>query len=144
MEYQNFINVKIEGSLFFSDQSNGIFVTFIYNNEKRKGLKLDKPPIQTGNNGDYEIGDLYKPDKIGKYFITKEYILTDTFLSKMEKSKLKIMRNEIYARYHYIFKTRQMLEYFKEKDWYSGYHNEVDSYLTNIEKENITRIKQYE
>ncbi|MFI8605164.1 YARHG domain-containing protein [Cellulophaga baltica] len=144
MKYKNFSNVRIEGNLFFSDQSNGEFVTFIYNNTNRKGLKLENPPIQTGSNGDYEIGSISKPDKIGKYFNTKEDILTDNILSKMNKSELKIMRNEIYARYHYIFKTKQMSEYFKKQDWYSGYHNNIDLYLTKIEKENIKKIKAFE
>lgn len=142
--YRNFTNVKIEENYFYSDQSNGEFVTFNYGNKKHKGLKLYTPPVQMGDKDNYEIGTFSKPEIIGKYFNTKQEILSEKYLGNMSKSELKIMRNEIFARYHYIFSTKEMSNYFKNQEWYSGYHKNVDLYLTDIEKENIRRIQRFE
>ncbi|MGG6230374.1 YARHG domain-containing protein [Tenacibaculum sp. SDUM215027] len=142
--YKNFTNVKIKGNQFYSDQSNGEFVFFEVANKKYKGLKLVNPPVQTGNKGDYEIGSYSKFDEIGNYFNTKTTIISLNYLNKMDKEELKIMRNEIFARYHYEFKTKKLSEYFIKQKWYSGYHQNVDSFLTEIEKENIKRILNIE
>jgi len=142
--YTNYTNVRIEGNRFYSDQSNGEFITFTFGNLIIKGLKLDTPPVQMGSEGDYEIGKLYKSENIGKYFNTKEEILSEKYLEKISLPELKIMRNEIFARYHYTFNTKRMLDYFAKQDWYSGYYNNVDSFLTEIEIENIRKIQAIE
>ncbi len=144
LSYENFTNVKIKGNQFYSDQSNGEFVTFEFSNKKYKGLKLDNPPVQIGNDGDYEIGAYSKANQIGKYFNTKTEIISFDYLNVMNVEELKIMRNEIYARYHYMFKTEKMSGYFNKQEWYTGYHQNVDSFLTQIEKQNIIRIRNVE
>lgn len=58
--------------------------------------------------------------------------------------ELKIMRNEIYARHGYIFRTEEMKEYFKAQSWYTPKYENVDDMLTKVEKENIKLIKRYE
>ena len=58
--------------------------------------------------------------------------------------ELKIMRNEIFARHGYIFKTDEMKEYFKYQSWYQPKYDNVDDMLTKVEKENIKLIKRYE
>ncbi len=58
--------------------------------------------------------------------------------------ELKIMRNEIYARHGYIFKTAEMKEYFKAQRWYEPKYENVDDMITKVEKENIKLIKRYE
>ncbi len=57
---------------------------------------------------------------------------------------LKIMRNEIFARHGYIFKTSDMIQHFSEQSWYRPLNNDVTAYLSKIEKENVNFIKQYE
>jgi hypothetical protein len=57
---------------------------------------------------------------------------------------LKIMRNEIYARHGYIFKTDDMKNYFFQQNWYNPKYNNVEPMLTAIEKKNINFIKSYE
>lgn len=142
--YQNYTNVKIKGNHFYSDQSNGEFVVFKHNNKKYKGLKLFNPPVQMGSNGEYEIGSFSQIDSIGKYFKTKTEIISIANLKKMNKEELKIMRNEIFARYHYLFKTKKMSNYFNKQEWYKGYHQNVNSFLIEIEKENIKNIREIE
>jgi hypothetical protein len=54
------------------------------------------------------------------------------------------MRNEIFARHGYIFKTNDMKLYFESQAWYSPKYEDVTSFLTEIEKGNIELIKRYE
>ena len=142
--YENYTNVKIIENNFYSDQSNGEFVSFKHNNKQYKGLKLFNPPIQMGNNGEFEIGSFSEVDKLGKYFKTKTEVLSIGNLKKKNKEELKIMRNEIYARYHYLFKTKKMSDHFNKQEWYTGYYQNVDSFLTEIENENIKKIRTVE
>jgi hypothetical protein len=57
---------------------------------------------------------------------------------------LKIMRNEIYARHGYIFKTKDMIDYFYNQPWYTPRYNSVEQRFSAIEKKNILFIRQYE
>ena len=57
---------------------------------------------------------------------------------------LKIMRNEIFARHGYIFKTSDMIQHFNSQSWYRALNNDVTAYLSKIEKDNVNFIKQYE
>jgi hypothetical protein len=54
------------------------------------------------------------------------------------------MRNEIFARYGYKFKSNDLKNHFRRKNWYYGYSSNVDMYLTDIEKSNIKLIIEFE
>lgn len=62
----------------------------------------------------------------------------------LTKWDLKIMRNEIYARHGYIFKTQEMIDYFFGHSWYNPRYNNVESKLSAIENYNIKFIQFYE
>ena len=57
---------------------------------------------------------------------------------------LKIMRNEIFARHGYKFKTTDMANYFGTKDWYIPQYDDVTSRLSEIERINIALIQELE
>lgn len=80
----------------------------------------------------------------GNYTIASEKFLTTNDLLNRNKYELKIMRNEIFARYGYIFKTNDMRLYFESQSWYSPRYEDVTSFLTEIEKSNLELIKRYE
>jgi hypothetical protein len=65
-------------------------------------------------------------------------------LKRYTQYQLKIMRNEIFARHGYIFKTAEMKNHFATKTWYSPRYNDVNNMLTDIEKQNIKTIQQLE
>lgn len=71
-------------------------------------------------------------------------ILTPSELSGYSKRELKLMRNEIFARHGYIFKTDDMKKHFASKQWYEPQYNDVNGMLTDIEKQNINTIQQLE
>lgn len=74
--------------------------------------------------------------------------LTDSDLSGLSKGKLRIARNEIYARHHRKFDSADLQIYFDKKSWYSGTIEPSDfdekNELSQIEKKNIDLIKKYE
>ena len=91
--------------------------------------------------GDEDNGD-YIP--YGLYPQASMRLLTASDLYGLSKWELKVMRNEILARYGYIFKTEALREYFSRQDWYVGRYTEVNSMITSLEWENIKLIKQFE
>jgi uncharacterized Zn finger protein (UPF0148 family) len=80
----------------------------------------------------------------GNYQYSSEKVLTINDIINLNKFELKIMRNEIYARHGYIFKTAEMRTYFESQSWYTPIYDDVTSFLTDTEKKNIELIKSYE
>jgi hypothetical protein len=70
--------------------------------------------------------------------------LSEGDLMRLTKSQLRIMRNEIYARYGYIFKSEDMKNHFGSKAWYRPTKSNVDNLLTPLEQENVAKIQKYE
>ncbi|MCD8217788.1 MAG: YARHG domain-containing protein [Clostridiales bacterium] len=76
---------------------------------------------------------------------TKVYTADE--LSVLTADQLRIARNEIYARHHYIFDDEDLQEYFYSCVWYFGMipSDEFDSsVLSDIEKKNIEVINNAE
>jgi hypothetical protein len=80
----------------------------------------------------------------GIYPQSSARVLFAADLEGLSHQELKIMRNEIYARHGYIFKTSEMKAYFSQQVWYQGQYEEVASQLTSIEQKNVELIKSYE
>jgi hypothetical protein len=66
-------------------------------------------------------------------------------VENMFKGDLEILRNSIYARHGYSFKTRKMRYVFDTYvDWYIPMSTDVSKELTQLEQENIALLKRYE
>jgi hypothetical protein len=79
-----------------------------------------------------------------KYPEISQRILETSSLIRFSKEELKIMRNEIFAVYGYIFKTEPLKSYYNAAPWYIGERENVDDYLSEIEKANVALIKEVE
>ena len=77
----------------------------------------------------------------GKYKVASCRFLIDSDLVNLSKMELRIMRNEIFARYGYKFKSDKLKTYFDSKEWYKPTIENVDEFLTDIEKRNINFIR---
>lgn len=85
---------------------------------------------------------------------TDEYIISDSNsryltedeLSSYNKSDLALIRNEIFARYGYIFQSEEYKNYFSKKSWYSPKEgiSADTSTLNEVEKANVELIKNLE
>lgn len=70
--------------------------------------------------------------------------VTEDDLAGRSKKELRIMRNYIFARHGYIFKSKSLKKYFKQFDWYAPKRKNVTSEMSQIELDNISFIKAYE
>lgn len=69
-------------------------------------------------------------------------LLTRVDVEPLSKEKLRIARNEIYARRGWDFKTPEMEAYFERFDWYAPSLGKVE--LSHIEQKNVDFIAKWE
>jgi hypothetical protein len=80
----------------------------------------------------------------GKYpeMSTREITMYD--IKGMHVWDVIVMRNEVYARYGYIFKMSQELkDYFNSQSWYIPKYNNVDNNLTKLERKNVNFLLKH-
>lgn len=65
-------------------------------------------------------------------------------LEKLTVKQLRILRNAVYARHGKIFKDKELAKYFSTRQWYAPKQDYVEGDLSDIEKDNIQRIAEYE
>lgn len=65
-------------------------------------------------------------------------------LAGLESAELRIMRNYIFARHGYVFRSADLANYFSRFSWYSPRYSDVTSLLSETEKQNIQFIKSCE
>jgi hypothetical protein len=80
----------------------------------------------------------------GDYKMASCKALTSEDIDHFENAELRLMRNEIFARYGYIFNDIKLQAYFSKKDWYKPRGKDVNKYLTQLEKDNIKLIQELE
>ena len=90
---------------------------------------------------DYYYEDYYID---GDFKVASCRLLNSNDLKELDKNKLRLMRNEIFARYGYKFKSNDLNEYFSQKHWYKPEYDNVEEYLSDIEKKNCELIKEFE
>lgn len=71
-------------------------------------------------------------------------LLAKTDVENLKKSDLRILRNAIFARHGYSFKTRVLRVFFDAQDWYVPISTDVKDKLTLLEKKNIDLLLKYE
>ena len=84
--------------------------------------------------------DYILPDSNSRY-------LTDGDLVELDKTVLRLARNEIYARHGRWFQSEDLNAYFSSKPWYYGYISAEefdDSVMNEYEKANLDLIKSAE
>ena len=62
--------------------------------------------------------------------------------SALRLNRLRLMRNEIYARHGYIFQDEKLQAYFDRKNWYHRVSRDVK--LNDIEQYNVNALKRIE
>ncbi len=70
--------------------------------------------------------------------------LEESDVINLDAHALKIMRNEIYARYGYAFKNKEIRNHFELLDWYKPISIDVRDQLSDIEVDNIALIYDFE
>jgi hypothetical protein len=89
-------------------------------------------------NGDQAIRIL-----LGEKELLDKYL--DIFsLGKINRKQYRLIRNMIYAKYGYIFKTPDLARYFSRYDWYKPVYANVDNLLTAVDRYNLKIIQAFE
>jgi hypothetical protein len=70
--------------------------------------------------------------------------LCDMDLAVLDKAKLRLLRNTIYAKHGLIFSSEDLRMHFSQFAWYKPTFKSVDDKLTSTDRENINSILVYE
>ena len=99
-----------------------------------------------GNSKNYVLvrKEFVYQSNVGMYPEGSNRILENSDLEMMSLMELGVMRNEIFARHGYSFKKAKYREIFEKYDWYAPISTNVEGELNQIERANITKIKEYE
>ncbi len=65
-------------------------------------------------------------------------------IKDLSKKELRLVRNWIFATHGYKFRSRDLQEYFGDKDWYTPMYSNVSPALSSIERKNVVFIQSYE
>lgn len=74
---------------------------------------------------------------------TNHELLSEEYLYKTEIAKIKLIRDEIYARHGYIFDNKEKQKYFESKTWYKPNPEYSDELLNDMEIENLKIISTF-
>lgn len=127
------------------------YIRYIYDDEKSKPYelisKVQAEIVKKEYDNKVENG-LTIEDKNSEYIIYDSDIrkLTELELSQYTKQELAYIRNEIFARYGYVFANKEYEEYFNWKSWYIpdySFDGSIEN-LNSIEKYNVNLIKKLE
>lgn len=124
------ISSDVSGSLNIFEQKN----TILLRNTEHKLRSSD-----TSSNA-----DLYDTELPLTYSFTSTTKLTDSYLRGVTKQQMRLIRNEIYARHGYIFKSADLRSYFSRFSWYKATSSDVSRSLNAIETYNIQFLKKAE
>lgn len=78
------------------------------------------------------------------YLVSPERVVTPSELQGRSKAELRVMRNEVFAHHGRVFQSPALHDYFSQKPWYTQNPNYNDNLLTEVDKENIKIIGEYE
>ena len=78
--------------------------------------------------------------------LSEKFTESNFYLHRLELSDLRLLRNEIFARKGYVFKSKELCKYFSKFDWYEPKYValEIDKHLTPIDSFNIKVIQKAE
>ena len=70
--------------------------------------------------------------------------VTDIQLGTLSKEELRILRNSIYAKYGYVFKSEDLIQYFQKFPWYTQGETNVEAKISSVERGLLNRISRFE
>lgn len=106
--------------------------------EELAGALLYQKNQEDFDKGEYLTKDILKVNPSKK-------LLTKQDVENMHTGDLEVIRNSIFARHGYSFKTRKMRYIFDQYvEWYMPVSDDVRSQLTDIEQKNVELLKRYE
>ncbi|MFV0606545.1 MAG: YARHG domain-containing protein [Niabella sp.] len=91
------------------------------------------------------VNEFYRSASKAVYTINaSKQTLTEKQLKNLKKLDLEIIRNTIFARHGYAFKSRGVRQFFDGVEWYIPVSTDVQGELSQTEKDNIALLKRFE
>lgn len=149
---QNFDKLNYEAclSLLQKAENYGYDISQFENySELNAALEEDGSEEEDNNDKTYEVVYIpYNQINYDGFLIpdSSHRYLTRSELSQYTYNTLGFIRNEIFARHGYIFKTKAYQDYFLKQSWYIPNPNFTGNFnqLNDVEKYNIELIKELE
>ena len=142
-EYAYANNIKYKGKYYkimFSD--NGVN---IYNARKASGMVFGDVFTKTTLYKKLRKKTAQEPPLTGRWQYTSTSIVNVGMLSYFcDKTQLRLMRNEIFARRGYKFLSPDLKTYFSKQPWYKPVSDNSKIHFSDLENLNINIIKKYE
>lgn len=121
------------------------FIKSINNKENSENTDKKSNKSDSGSSSNTKNKEVsYDDDYI--IYDSDSRVLTKDELGLYSKEELAYIRNEIFARYGYVFKEEPYKSYFSNKSWYQpDYSIGADTDILNsVEKQNVSLIKEME
>jgi hypothetical protein len=96
-----------------------------------------------GDSGTYLWGGKIL-DKLDSGISVLENPICLTDLVNLNKADLRVLRNAVYAKHGYIFRSNDLYDYFIKFSWYRAEYSNVDDRLNEIDINNIFLIQRVE
>ena len=120
------------------------YVDFQNPRESEAKTEVENDTIQE-DDYDGDSSTLYRQASESVYQINSSITkLKESQLKNLKKLDLEILRNTIFARHGFAFKTKTVRQFFDFVDWYVPVSSNVDNQLTETEKQNIAILKRFE
>jgi hypothetical protein len=81
-----------------------------------------------------------KTDLPGRYSFASTRLMTWAILTNFSTEQRRLIRNEIFARYGYRFKSPDLIAYFSAQPWYIPRYDDVSAKLTDLERINVALL----
>ena len=120
----------------------GVGGYFIYQNFIKKTETINYDTSVNNENSYYDNNSIDESEY--KYEYLREREITYDDVEGKSAEELRLMRNYIFARRGYIFESEDLKEYFEQFSWYVPLYYDVTPRLSDIEKYNVTFIKEWE
>lgn len=120
----------------------GVGGYFIYQNFIKKTETINYDTLQNNENSYYDNNAIDESEY--KYEYLREREMTYDDVEGKSAEELRLMRNYIFARRGYIFESEDLKEYFEQFSWYVPLYYDVTPRLSDIEKYNVSFIKEFE
>lgn len=105
------------------------------------------PELYTNEDGtvDTLVNQFYRSASEAVYTLNaSKQKLKESQLKNLKKLDLEILRNTIFARHGYAFKSKGVRQFFDGVNWYVPISSNVEASLSATEKENIALLKRFE
>ena len=136
------INNKRGLSIPYKIKNNQIINKFYYWSASEQRYILDESVTQE------QLRNAYCPEDYFAYnslqFSKLDSKLTEADLKDLDKARLRLMRNAVYARHGRTFKSVDLQSLWECYTWYEKNPNYTDDLLTETDRYNIGLIKRFE